>query len=156
MRIPSDTDRAEAIRLLLSGLAAGDDAVALRAATADLHPRNNTFPGEVFLQVAVAALDLAQPTAEHPISGEGFVERYLPECRFRGRQNRKLRFAVSAAAALRGGLEVDLLDEVTWWGTDDFWEYALFATVALIRSCAERRGLPVTAFADELLSQYAG
>jgi len=27
-----------------------------------------------------------------------------------------------AAAALRGGAEPDLLDEVAWWQTDDFWQ----------------------------------
>jgi hypothetical protein len=50
-----------------------------------------------------------------------------PECTFGGRQKRKLQFAVLAAAALRGGAEPDLLDEVAWWQTDDFWQYALFA-----------------------------
>ena len=37
----------------------------------------------------------------------------------------KLQFAVLVAAALRGGAEPDLLDEVAWWQTDDFWQYAL-------------------------------
>ena len=31
------------------------------------------------------------------------------------------------AAALHGGTEPDLLDEVAWWQTDDFWQYALSA-----------------------------
>jgi hypothetical protein len=34
---------------------------------------------------------------------------------------------VLAAAALHGGTEPDLLDEVAWWQADDFWQYALFA-----------------------------
>jgi hypothetical protein len=34
---------------------------------------------------------------------------------------------VLAAAAVHGGTEPDLLDEVSWWQTDDFWQYALFA-----------------------------
>jgi hypothetical protein len=67
----------------------------------------------------------------------------LPECAFRGRQNKKLQFAVLAAAALRGGAEPDLLDEVVWWQTDDFWEYALYAAVAYIRAAAGRAGVPV-------------
>jgi hypothetical protein len=45
---------------------------------------------------------------------------------------------VLAAAALRGGAEPDLLDEVTWWQTDDFWQYALFAAVAYVRAAADR------------------
>ncbi len=36
-------------------------------------------------------------------------------------------------AALNGGLEADLLDEVVWWRTDDFWQYALYAAVALVQ-----------------------
>jgi hypothetical protein len=54
------------------------------------------------------------------------LKRFLPGCAFRGRQNKKLQFAILAAAALRGGTEPDLLDEVAWWHTDDFWQYALF------------------------------
>lgn len=38
-----------------------------------------------------------------------------------------------------GGLDPDLLDEVVWWGTDDFWRYALIAAVALIRASAAAR-----------------
>ncbi len=63
---------------------------------------------------------------------EGLRERFLPEFAFRGRQNKKLQYAVLAAAALQGGTEPDLLDEVAWWQTDDFWQYALFAAVAYI------------------------
>ena len=48
-----------------------------------------------------------------------------------------------AAAALHGGTEPDLLDEVAWWQADDFWQYALFAAVAYIRAAASRAGAPV-------------
>ena len=48
-----------------------------------------------------------------------------------------------AAAALHAGTEPDLLDEVAWWQTDDFWQYALFAAVAYIRAAASRAGVPV-------------
>lgn len=44
--------------------------------------------------------------------------------------------AVPAAAALRGGVEPDLLEEVAWCQTDDFWRYALFAAVTYIRIAA--------------------
>jgi hypothetical protein len=50
---------------------------------------------------------------------------------------------VPAAAALHGGTEPDLLDEVARWQTDDFWQYALFAAVAYIRATASRAGVPV-------------
>ena len=76
---------------------------------APLHPRNNTFPGEAFLRLAADALDCCGASREEPLTLEGIRERFPPECTFRGRQNRKLQFAVLAAAALRGGTEPDLL-----------------------------------------------
>jgi hypothetical protein len=57
--------------------------------------------------------------------------------------NTKFQYAVLAAAALYGGTEPDLLEEVGWWQTDDFWQYALFAAVAYIRAAASRAGVPV-------------
>ncbi len=75
---------------------------------------------------------------------EGLRERFLPERTFRGRQNHKLQYAVLAAAALHGGTEPDLLDEVAWWQADDFWQYALFAAVAYIRAAASRAGITTT------------
>jgi hypothetical protein len=69
---------------------------------------------------------------------------------FRGRQDKKLQFAVLAAAALHGGTEPDLLDEIAWWQTDDFWEYALFAAVAYIRAAASRADVPIAQACQEL------
>jgi hypothetical protein len=66
------------------------------------------------------------------------------------RDKRKLQFAVLAVAALRGGAEPDLLDEVAWWQTDDFWQYALFAAVGYIRAAADRAGVPVRRVCQEL------
>jgi hypothetical protein len=60
---PTDQDRAEAIRRLVSGLARGDDVSQLAAAVEDLHPRNNTFPGEAFMYLSADALDLAALSA---------------------------------------------------------------------------------------------
>ena len=37
-----------------------------------------------------------------------------------------------AAAAVHGGTEPDLLDEVASWQADDFWQYAMDAAVAYI------------------------
>jgi hypothetical protein len=74
---------------------------------------------------------------------EGLRERFLPECTFRGRENKKFQYAVLAAAALHGGTEPDLLDEVAFWQTDDFWQHALVAAVAYIRAAASRAGVPV-------------
>jgi len=139
---PTDQDRAEAIRQLVSGLARGDDVFHLAAAVEDLHPRDNTFPGEMFMYLSAGALDLAGVTRDDPIPYLELREKYLGECRFRGRDNRKIQFAILAAASARGGIEPDLLDEVVWWQTDDFWWYALAAAVAVIRACADKTDAP--------------
>jgi len=46
--------------------------------------------------------------------------------------------------------EPDLLDEVTWWQADDFWQYALFAAVGYIRAAASWAGVPVRQACQDL------
>jgi hypothetical protein len=97
----------------------------------------------VFLHLAADALDWCGASRAGPLQLEGLRERFLPECTFRSRQNHKVQYAMLAAAALHGGTEPDLLDEVGWWQSDDFWQYALFAAVAYIRAAASRADVPV-------------
>src|SRR6266568_1829037 len=104
---PTDHDRAEAVSRLLSGLARGEDLFELAAAIAHLHPRNNTFPGEVFLRLSGQALDLAGVAADHPIAYDGLLDQHLAEHSFQRREHRKIQFAVLAGAAARGGIEPD-------------------------------------------------
>lgn len=120
-----------------------------------LHPKNNTFPGEVFIRVAADALLIGGVGSEQPIAAEGLVDQYLPECRFRGRDNRKVRYALLAAAATHGGVEVDLLDEVAYWETDDFWSYAAFAAIAWIRAVSDRRGVSLADLCRQLRDRQA-
>ena len=148
-KLPTDADRAEAISRLLSGLARGDDARALAAAVEDLHPRNNTFPGEVFMRLAADALALAGAGPDEPVEYDGLRENYLAEYTLKGKQNSGFQLAVLSAAALRGGIEMDLLDE-TYWQADGFWWYAMIAAVAIIRACADRQGLAVPDFVRQL------
>ena len=149
---PTPQDAVTARRILLDGLARDTGIGELVTELAPLHPRHNTFPGEVFLRLAADALEWCKASQADPVSLEGIRERFLPECTFRGRENHKLQFAVLAAAALRSGAEPDLLDEVAWWQTDDFWQYALFAAVAYIRVAADRAGVPVLQVCQELTS----
>ncbi len=44
----------------------------------------------------------------------------------------------------------DLLEEVAWWQTDDFWQYALFAAIAYIRAAADRVAVPVREACQQL------
>ncbi|HUD79415.1 MAG TPA: hypothetical protein VMR00_16310 [Streptosporangiaceae bacterium] len=147
---PTREDADTARRILLDGLARGVDLPDLLGEAEPLHPRNNTFPGEVFLSLAADALACCGASRAEPMSLEGLRERFLPEYSGRGRDRRKLQFAVLAAAALHGGAEPDLLDEVAWWQTDDFWQYALLTAVAYIRAAADRAGVPVRQVCREL------
>jgi hypothetical protein len=145
---PEDTVTAR--RVLLDGLARDADIFGLESELAPLHPRDDTFPGEVFLDLAADALTWCRASRSDPLALAGPREQFLPECTFRGRQNKKLQYAVLAAAAVHGGAEPDLLDEVAWWQTDDFWQYALYAAVAYIRAAASRAGVPVRQACQEL------
>jgi hypothetical protein len=136
-------DAAIARQILPDRLASGIDVAEILGQLAPLHPRNNTFPGEVFLRLAADALDWAGVNRAHPVDLEGARQRFLPEVDLHGRDRRKLQFAVLAAAALHGGVEVDLLDEVAWWQSDDFWRYATFAAIAYIRAVADRADVAV-------------
>ena len=104
----------------------------------------------MFLDLAADALTWCKASRSDPLALAGPREQFLPECTFRGRQNKKLQYAVLAAAAVHGGAEPDLLDEVAWWQTDDFWQYALYAAVAYIRAAASRAGVPVRQACQEL------
>ena len=147
---PIPGDAVTARQTLLDGLADDVDIFALASELAPLHPRDNTFPGEVFLRLAADALDWCGASRADPLPLEGLRGRFVPECTFRGRQLRKLQYAVLAAAALHGGTDPDLLDEVAWWQSDDFWQYALFAAVAYIRAAASRAGVPVRQACQDL------
>ena len=132
----------QAVECLLDALATGSDIFDALDLIGPLHPKNNTFPGEVFMRLAARALAEGGVSPGSPISQEGLIDRYLAEATFRGRQNQKIRYAVLVAAATHAGVEVDLLDEVAYWDSDDFWSYSALAAAAWIRAVADDRGLP--------------
>jgi hypothetical protein len=150
----TEEDGREAIRRLLVGLAAGHDVFELSAAAADLHPKNDTFPGEVYMRLAAEVVADTAAAGAGPITYEGLREQHLAEYDLRGKENRKFQYAVLCSAAVAGGLEPDLLDEVSWWRTDDFWRYALLAAVGLIRAAAQQRGAPVAIVVAELAERH--
>lgn len=65
------------------------------------------------------------------------MERFLPDVQFRGGAHSKLRHVLYLPAVVRGGVEPDLLDEVAWWNTDDFWSYAIHVLAIYLRLTAE-------------------
>jgi hypothetical protein len=119
------------------------DIFGLVSELAPLHPRNNTFPGEVFLHLAADALDWCGASRSGPLALEGLRERFLPECTFRGRAKQEVPVCSAGRCGTPWRSEPDLLDEVAWWQSDDFWQYGLFAAVGYIRAAASRARVPV-------------
>lgn len=149
MERPTDEDRTEALQRLLVGLARGDDANQLSTDIVDLHVRNNTFPGEAFLELTAVALGLVEAQRSDAVVYRDLLSQHLPEVEFRGKEHRRIQYAVLTPFSVRGGLEPDLLDEVTYW-IEQYWQYALFAAVAIVRECAARLGTPLATFVAEL------
>jgi hypothetical protein len=149
MKRPTDEDRVEALQRFFVGLARGDDANQLSSAIADLHVRHSTFPGEVFMELAADALDFAGTTRADAVGYRDLLSRHLPEVEFRGKEHRRIQYALLTPFAVHGGLEPDLLDEVTYW-IEQYWQYALFAAVAIVRDCAERSDTPIETLVAEL------
>jgi hypothetical protein len=141
---PTDGDRRTVIEIALSGLARGDDLGDLAARLAPLHSRNNTFPGEVLLDLAADAIGVSGATRRSPVEFEGIRDRYLPEAVADTRaQHHKSKYALRAAAMLHGGVDPGLLDEVQWWRSDDLWYWSLEALAVYLGAAADRIGEPV-------------
>jgi len=149
MATPTDEDHTEAIRRLLAGLAEGVDANQLLVDMADLHIRHNTFPGEVFLELAADALRAAHVEREHDIGYRDLLSTHLNEVEFRAREQRYIHYAILTAFAVHGGLEPDLLDEVANW-IERYWQFALLAAIAIIRQCADQAQTPIETFVSGL------
>ena len=152
-RSPTPQEAHDATARLLLALEAGTDIIDALDDIRPLHPTNDTFPGEVFLQLAARAMAEGEVSPATPISETGLIDAHLPECEFRGRDNHKIRYALLAAAAIHGGVEVDLLDEVVHWATDDFWSYSGLAAVACIRAVAASRGMALDELCRRLRAQ---
>ena len=152
---PTSDDRVEAMQIALSGIAGESDPVDLASNLQPLHPKNNTFPGEVLLGLAADAIELSGATRENPIGYEGIRDRYLPELVFKGKsQHRKSHFALRAAAMIRAGVEPDLLDEVIWWDSDDLFVWSLYALIIYARLAAERTSTSVAEVCEQLAARH--
>jgi hypothetical protein len=94
---PTTEDRATAIGVALSGIAGGLELDEIAARLAPLHPKNNTFPGEVLLELAADAIEESGASREQPLEFEGIRERHRPEDRAHTRaQHHKAEYALRA------------------------------------------------------------
>lgn len=122
---PTPEDRSDAIRIALAGLASGEESEEILSKLGALHIRYNAFPAEELLELASDAIDESGATPADPIDCEGIRERLLPEHPFSGKtQHHKIKYPISAAAMVHGGVSPDLLDDTGWWQADDLWTYS--------------------------------
>jgi hypothetical protein len=153
---PTTEDRATAIGVALSGIAGGLELGEIAARLEPLHPKNNTFPGEVLLELAADAIEESGASREQPLEFDGIRKRHLPEDRAHTRaQHYKAEYALRAAAMVRAGVDPGLLDEVSWWRTDDLWFWALQALVTYVRAAGEHRAEPVSGICGRVASRHS-
>jgi hypothetical protein len=118
-------------------------------------PQNNSFPGEVLLELAADAIEESGASREQPLEFEGIRKRHLPEDRAHTKaQHHKAEYALRAAAMVRAGVDPGLLDEVRWWRTDDLWFWALEALVTYVRAAAEHGGELVSAVCGRIARRH--
>jgi len=77
---------------------------------------------------------------------------HLSEINFRNQRalQERTTYALNAIAAIRGGLEPDILEDTYWWHTRDIVQHAVIAATAYVRACAHRRQQPIQQFVDDL------
>jgi hypothetical protein len=154
-KAPTAEDRAKAIRIALSGIAGDVDLGELAGRLEPLHPKNNTFPGEVLLELAADAIEESRASREPPLEFEGIRQRHLPEDRAHTKaQHHKAEYALRAAAMVRAGVDPGVLDEMSWWRTDDLWFWSLQALVTYVRAAAERSAESVPAICARIASRH--
>jgi hypothetical protein len=140
---PTEDDRIAALQIVLRGIAAGSDVHDLEDAIAPLHPRYDTFPSEVLLELAADALEVGGVDRAHPIEFSGIRERFLPEREFRGKTDHaKSHYALRVVPQIRAGVAPDFFDDVGWWREMDLWRWALYALVIYVRAVAQHSGQP--------------
>jgi hypothetical protein len=139
---------------VLSSLAAGeDDVFELMSVVAPYDVPHHFTPDVALLEVAATALGLACPPGHEPLEYEGLTDRYLSDQLLTGRTlHHRTRFAIYAAACLRGGLLPDLLGEAGGW-QPRLWTYAVSAVVLYTRAAAERLGQTVPQIAVGIAEQ---
>src|SRR3954451_3716600 len=139
---------------ILSGLASGqEDPFELMLAIRPCDVRGHFTPDVALLEVAAVALGLARPAGTEPLEYEGLTDRYLSDIELSGRTLRnRTRYAIYAAACMRGGLHPDLLHEAGGW-EPQLWTYAVSAVLLYSRVAAERRGTSVPQIATEIAEE---
>ena len=152
--VAGEAQRLEAARLLLAGVA-GDER--LDDVLGRLRPFADyafPFPGDVLVELAADALELAGATRATPVSLSDATQTYLPEWTVSGNTaHQKSRSAIEAAVALHAGIAVDYGEVAGWWQVQDFAFYAFQTAVIMIRLAAATTGRPADSICAEIAAR---
>ena len=98
--------------------------------------------------------ELSVPAGGQSLHYDGPRQRYLPEIVFRGRvEHRNSQYALYAAACRRGGLDVDLDSDTSWWGAP-LWIYTTYALIIYARAASDATSTNLAAIADTLEQRH--
>lgn len=148
---PADADAA--VRLVLTGLAAGTALDEISTGLHGLWDERTGFPGEVLLDLAAEAYLLVGATHSNPLDLDRIDMRYLPERPARRNAgHQKRRYAVTGAVLLTAGA---LPEDYGWWSVNDLYVHAFHAVVIFVRAAADRRNVPVEVICGELGDAWA-
>jgi hypothetical protein len=100
-----------------------------------------------------AASSAGNAADTHPIRSE--LDALHPMRAGRGHYWIRMPTPTASQGSGRTGAEPDLLDEVAWWQTDDFWQYAMYTAAAYLRAAANRAGVPARQACQELTRRPA-
>ncbi|HEY5013022.1 MAG TPA: hypothetical protein VIK61_09990 [Acidimicrobiia bacterium] len=152
--IATEADHAAAARLVLRGLANGEQLDDVFATLRPYAECRFAFPGDELTEIAAAALEIAGASRATPLSLTDATERHLVERQASGNTaKQKHRAALQAAIALHAGVVVDYWEVAGWWRVQDFTFHAFEAAVVLIRVAAEQSGRSVASVCEEIAAR---
>ncbi len=128
---------------LLDGLARDIDIFELMSELLPLHPRDNTFPGEVFLRLAADALDWCGPAGPARCPWRDYASGSCPSAPSAAGKTRSSSTQCWPQQPSMAGPTRTCLMRSPGGRPTTSGKYALFATVAYIRAAASRAGVPV-------------
>ena len=119
-----------------------------------LHRTTNTFPGEVLLELAADAPSRKAGEPGARSSSKASACATFPKTGLTSGPSSTQPSTRCGRRWFGLGSIPGLLDEVSWWRTDDLWFWALQALVTHMRAPAEHRGETVPAICGRIASRH--
>lgn len=133
------------VRFVLEAVACETDVAEIVRELGPLGRFANTGAGSELLGVAAEALELGRFSRPDPLRYSDLRERYLPEVAVSGKnENYKSDWTLRAVAALAGGVDPGIEDQLRFWRITDLERWAVHAVVAYARAAAEHTGQRVS------------